>query len=368
MQPTPLFGENSLGDRHCGVDLKRQERNVRRMTSVLFATIPGAARWGMIVVTVFLWTARVLAVEPTAEEARLITAPYSGPHFAGILTCARLDEASGLAASRRDPDLLWSHNDSDAEPELFALSRSGVHRGLVRVRGAINDDWESIRSFEKDGRSWLAIGDIGFDNGKRTQFTIYVVPEPDPHELCPDQVLEVEVAWSFSFTYDDGAARDCESMAVDVGEGAIYLLEKRVYPSSLYRLPLRPSNGELQVPVRIASVTTIPQPDDVLAKTRSVKASWRANSTDMDFAADGSAAVVVTYANAYLFPRAPGESWQDAFARSPQRLPTFHLDIAEPEAICFGADSRTIYITCEKPPAPVLRYEALAPIPSPVNP
>lgn len=344
------------------MDLERREHKVRRMKRALFPTTPWVARWGTIVVTVFLLMTCVFAVEPTVEEARLVTAAYSGPHFAGILTCARLDEASGLAASRRDPDLLWSHNDSDAEPELFALTRAGVHRGLVRVRGAINDDWEAIRSFEKDGQSWLVIGDIGFDNGKRTRFTIYVVPEPDPRELCPDSVLEVDVAWSFSFSYDDGAARDCESMAVDVGEGAIYLLEKRVYPSGLYRLPLRPSGDELQITERIGSVTTIPQPDADLAKTRSVKASWRANSTDMDFAADGSAAVVVTYANAYLFPRAPGESWQEAFARSPQRLPTFHLDVAEPEAICFGADSRTIYITCEKPPAPVLRYEALSPI------
>ena len=40
----------------------------------------------------------------------------------------------------------------------------------------------------------------------------------------------------------------------------------------------------------------------------------------MDFAADGSAAVVLTYMDVLLFPRQPGESWTDALTRAPQRL------------------------------------------------
>jgi len=300
------------------------------------------------------------AVEPTAAEARLTVAAYSGPYFAGVLANPELNEASGLTASRRDPDLFWSHNDSDAGPRLYALGSDGRNRGAVTVRGATNVDWEAIRSFTWQGRSWLLIGDVGFDNGKRTVFKIYVLPEPDPSALSPEREIDAEVAWSFPFAYADGKNRDCESVGVDVNEGAIYLLEKRVFPSGLYRLPLKPATDGMQTPVRISMVDTIPQPDAELAAAKSVKASWRANATDMDFAADGSAAVVMTYSNAYLFARAAGESWIQTFAKEPQRLPLFHLDKAEPEAVCFAADSRTIFLTCEKPPAPLLRYERLA--------
>ncbi len=299
------------------------------------------------------------AVEPTPAEAALAPASYSGPVFTGVLANPALNEASGLAVSRRASNLLWSHNDSDAGAVLYALGYDGSHRGTVRVRGGKNVDWESMRSFTFEGRSWLLIGDVGFDNGKRTRFSIYVIPEPDPARLSTRRDITVDVAWSFAFEYSDGMARDCESVAVDVNEQAIYLLEKRVYPAGLYRLPLRPTDGRVQVPTLVGKVTTLPQPDPELAKIKSVKASWRANVTDMDFAADGTAAVVVTYANAYYYRRAPDESWADAMARPPERLPTFHLETAEPEAICFGEDNRTIFITCEKPPAPVLRYDPL---------
>ncbi|MBP8257070.1 MAG: hypothetical protein KAX37_07065 [Opitutaceae bacterium] len=300
---------------------------------------------------------RCLAVEPTSEEAKLVLAAYSGPVFTGVLSNPGLDEASGLAVSRRAQNLLWSHNDSDAGPVLYALGFDGRHRGSVRVHGAKNVDWEAVRSFSREGRSWLLIGDVGFDDGKRTRFSIIAVPEPDPASLSPDRESAVEVAWSYEFEYADRMARDCESVAVDVGEGLIYLLEKRVYPCGLYTLPLRPRGNGVQLAALVCTVDTLPQPDPELARIKSVKASWRANPTDMDFAADGSAAVVATYASAYLFPRRPGESWMDALTRPPERLPSFHLESAEIEGICFAGDNRTIFMTGEKPPAPVLRYD-----------
>jgi len=301
------------------------------------------------------------AVEPTLEEARLSLASYTGPVFTGVIANARLDEASGLAVSRRAPNLLWSHNDSDAGPILYAMGFDGGNRGTVRVRGAINVDWEAVRSFTLDGQSWLLIGDVGFNDGKRTRFSIIVLPEPDPGLLSPLREIDVDVAWSFSFEYADRAARDCESVAVDVREGLVYLLEKRVYPSGLYTLPLRPAGGRLQIAALVSTVDSIPQPDAELARTKSVKASWRANPTDMDFSADGAAAIVVTYANAYYFPRNPGETWAQAFAGPPQRLPSFHLETAEAEGICFATDNRTIFMTCEKPPAPIFRYDPRQP-------
>ena len=44
-----------------------------------------------------------------------------------------LAESSGLAISRRNPGVLWSHNDSGNAAVLFALDGSGTVRGRVRV-------------------------------------------------------------------------------------------------------------------------------------------------------------------------------------------------------------------------------------------
>src|SRR5690606_1795107 len=43
-----------------------------------------------------------------------------------------LEEASGLAASRRHAGVLWMHNDSGGEPEVFAVDSTGAVLGRVR--------------------------------------------------------------------------------------------------------------------------------------------------------------------------------------------------------------------------------------------
>jgi hypothetical protein len=74
----------------------------------------------------------------------------------------------------------------------------------------------------------------------------------------------------------------------------------------------------------------------------------------MDFAPDGSAAVVLTYGDVCLFPRNPGETWTDALSRKPQVLPPHGLTQAE--AVAFAQDSRTLYLTSEGANSAILRY------------
>src|SRR5688500_15777131 len=54
-----------------------------------------------------------------------------------------LPEASGVAVSRRTPNVLWSHNDS-GELTLIAVGADGTVRGQVYVSGAGTGDWEDI--------------------------------------------------------------------------------------------------------------------------------------------------------------------------------------------------------------------------------
>ena len=80
-----------------------------------------------------------------------------------------IPEASGLAVSRRDPGLLWSHNDSGSAAVLFALDTAGTMRGRVRVPVKTRD-WEDVSAARA---TLVAKGvkmgpDPGAGNGLRT--------------------------------------------------------------------------------------------------------------------------------------------------------------------------------------------------------
>src|SRR5688572_14273870 len=92
---------------------------------------------------------------------------------------AEIPEASGLAVSRRNPDVLWSHNDSGNETVLFALDARGALRGRVRVPIRTRD-WEDVSVARCPAGDCLYFADIGDNSNRpaRGAIEIYRVPEP----------------------------------------------------------------------------------------------------------------------------------------------------------------------------------------------
>jgi len=283
--------------------------------------------------------------------------PYGPPERTGTLP-KNLIEASGLAASRRDAKVLWTHNDSGGQPVLCALDPNGKRRGELRIQGVVNRDWEDIASFELDGRSWLLVADTGDNDSHRTDCALYVVAEPDPAELSPDHETTAKVAWKIPVRYLDGP-RDCEAVAVDARAGLVYLLAKRTSPHGLYTLPLRlPADGVLPAAMPVAQLpeSHFPQPSGTQHLLPIPTGRYRAQPTGMDFAADGTAAVVLTYGDVLLFNRKAGERWADALRRAPEVLPPHGL--VQAEAVAFGTDGKTIYVTSEREGSAIVRYQA----------
>lgn len=285
------------------------------------------------------------AREPAATLTRLAT-----------VASPVIDESSGLAFSRRTPDLLWTHNDSDGEPVLYAIGLDGKLRGSVRLEGLKNIDWEDMASFELDGRAWLMVGDIGENITRKKGAAVYVVPEPAAAELSPERETVLPVAWTVPVRYPDGP-HDCESLAVDVREQRIYLLRKREDQKPLYSLPLRPSPPGTPTPEaqRLGLVPHIPHPNSEQRAVPVATGRWRANPTSMDISGDGLRAVVLTYGDVLLFARKTGESWATAVARKPVILPPHGLSQAE--AVCFSPDGRSIFVTEDKLHTQLLRYD-----------
>ncbi len=133
-------------------------------------------------------------------------------------------EASGLAVSRRRPGLLWTHNDSGNEPDLFALDADGAVVGTVRVPIRTRD-WEDISAASckpieaAQGRpdACLYIGDIGDNSLTRRAVQVYVLPEPDPG------AERVERPLLFNVSYPDGA-HNAEAMFVV--DGRLFIITR----------------------------------------------------------------------------------------------------------------------------------------------
>ena len=123
--------------------------------------------------------------------------------------------------------------------------------GLVHITAATNRDWEDIASFTHDGIAYLAVGDIGDNNGKHKKVTVYIVQEPDSGDA------EIDIAWRIDYTYPDGPL-DAESLAVDAAGRHVYVLSKRTVPAVLYQLPLVPPSEEVVIATRIAAIDRPP--------------------------------------------------------------------------------------------------------------
>lgn len=246
-------------------------------------------------------------------------------------TDPRINEASGIAASLYVPDAYWVHNDSGDQANIFLCNPytgETINSGLVE--NAQNRDWEDMSSFRINGKSYLIIGATGDNARKRSQYQLFIMEEPAPRAKGPFPYLN-----KIKFTYQSGNSYNCESVAVDVTEGKIYLFTKTGNPdtSEVYSLPL--SIKQESETVQIAKFKAAPK----------VK-----SATGMDISPDGLRAVVVTNKNnecrAFQFTKFPGETWAEGFLRTPKVFktpirPTY-------EAICFALDGETLYDKSEK--------------------
>lgn len=272
-------------------------------------------------------------------------ATFHGPIIAGQLAAPPKLETSGLAISRRSPDVLWTHDDSGGAPALYAVSTTGAAVGILRIQGVKNEDWEDLASYELDGQPWLLIADTGDNDAKRATVLLHIVAEPPREQLKAGGEWSARPTRTLQVRYEDGP-RDCESVAVDVAGRAIYLLTKRESVPRLYRVDLELKDGNpITIARHVAQVSRVPQPTKAQRKEKSYLGRRRGEVTAMDFTADGSAAVVLTYGSLLYYERSPGEAWAEALARDPVLLESPGL--LQVEAACFSADGQQLYVAAE---------------------
>jgi len=280
---------------------------------------------------------------PEPESSRQLPSTV----LAGRLENKAVDEASGIARSQRQQGVFWIINDS-GKPRLHAIDGKGRKLGQVKLLAAKNVDWEDIASFSLGGTPYLLVADIGDNDNKRKDVTIYVVEEPgtDQHE--------VKIAWSFDYSYPKGS-RDAEALAVDIDNERILVLSKRDIPPMLFELPLRPTTGGRQRARPLGVVRSLPQPSRQDVEFAPATKDWYWQSTGMDISDDGRAAVVLTYRGVYYYRRKIDELWIDAFQLRPAPISVGNFSKAE--SVAFSTDGRSVYVTFEDPNAILLRID-----------
>lgn len=147
----------------------------------------------------------------------------------GTLRSPPITESSGVAASRRFPGVLWTHNDSGDGPMLYATNIAGDDLGRYLVPGAKNYDWEdlALAPCPRQPRDCLYVADTGDNDERRRSVTLYVVPEPmtPPWPSENDETARVTGrAQVVTLTYPD-RAHDVEAMWVNP-DGSFELVAK----------------------------------------------------------------------------------------------------------------------------------------------
>jgi hypothetical protein len=210
-----------------------------------------------------------------------------------------LPEASGLALSRRDPNVVWSLNDSGA-PTVVALSTSGELLGRVRIAGANVNDWEDVSVGPCGGQSCLYIADTGNGGGtQRNDVVVYRVREPLPGDR------ETGPADVFDAAYPDG--EDHESDALFVLNEQLFLITKG-HPAVLFAFPRDLTAGTMQTLERIGEIPTAGFPAGTIPR--------RYRVTDAEASPDGQLVAVRTndallvYRSADLLARRMHTFWR----------------------------------------------------------
>ena len=270
---------------------------------------------------------------------------------AGQLQSDELVEASGLARSQRNPELLWSMNDGGSKPRLHAFDGSGFQRGRIKVDGVKNRDWEDLSSFAVDGTPYLLVADTGDNDNNRKKVSLHVVLEPD---LADDDKVKADPAWSIDFRYPDGP-RDVEAVVADPANDRAVLLSKRDWPPVLYEVPLHPRTAGTVVAKRLGTIERLPPPTRKDREQAVFTKEWHWQPTAMDLSPDGELAVVLTYRAVYLFHLDPGRSLYESLSGQAY---SFGLgNFRNAESVAFSQDSNSIFVTLEGRHAPLLRID-----------
>lgn len=254
------------------------------------------------------------------------------PMFTGPINRGRvheeITEASGLAASQRNSDVLWTHNDSGDSARLFAMDVHGVHLGIFHLEGIQARDWEdmAVGPGPVPNTPYLYVGDIGDNSESVPLKQIYRIPEPVVTLGMDVGEVHLAGADTLPFQYPDGA-HDAETLMIDPLTTEFYVVTKGADSARVYRGTFVPGTDDAQVLQRL---TALPL----------------ALVTGGDISPDGTEILLKTYTNIFYWKREAGESIVQTLSRESFTLP-YQIEI-QGEAVCWNTNSGGYFTLSEQ--------------------
>lgn len=274
------------------------------------------------------------------------------PPGAVLLDCDEVTESSGLARSRLEDDLLWTHNDSGDVPRLFAFDSQGSWRATVRLAKAKALDWEDMCSFDRDGKHYLAVADSGDNRRQRKSVVIYGVEEPQLQKQRADKPskLSSELRFEIHVRYPAGAA-DCEALAYDPWRKQLILVTKEALRARIYAISFNPAGGKQETQAQQIGSVILPM------------------VTGATVSDDGQMLALATYGPSCLLRRPSQTDWSKATSEQrtqatwmPANAEGLELVPAPPrrqgESICFDRTGTRLLMTSEGHPMPLFTVDA----------
>ena len=303
-------------------------------------------------VLVGAWMAGRIFPRPDTPVPQAMSLPkhYRAVRQVGLVNDWRLPEVSGLVASRTSPGMFWVHNDSDDGPYLVAIGTDGRIRGASLVAGARNRDWEDIAQVRIRDTSFLVVAETGDNLACFKSSALLFIPEP----VIPDSdytTIQTRLARTVRFHYEDGP-HDVEAMAIDPSGREAILIAKRTAPPRIYRLDLTGPDTGIRVAACVGTVGGIIRASKGDARNDPMKVIFGSQTTAAEISPDGRNFLLLTYRRAYLYTRSGAGTWAAALAAPPSVIEFGKLRQAE--GACFASDGRSVFITSERRPSPLL--------------
>ncbi|MFM1769400.1 MAG: hypothetical protein RJA22_1929 [Verrucomicrobiota bacterium] len=257
---------------------------------------------------------RLLAALLLLQAVFLPPAAHAAPTFAngvpaGVVTDWAIGEASGLVASRQNPGVLWTHNDSSYGGSVFAIATNGPVLARYYVPTAFSGNYEDI-SFgpgPNPEHQYLYLGDIGDNFASRFNIRVFRFPEPAVHfhQSNSPPALPLTGVQEITLYYPDGP-HDAECLMIDPPTGDLFIVTKLTNNACLYRATRAQLDSGLPITLSFVREMTF-------SGLRSVGAG--------DISADGSLIAIRRNGKAWLWSRAPGQAVGDVMATTPAAIP-----------------------------------------------
>lgn len=273
---------------------------------------------------------------------------YGTPAKIANLKNPAVDESSGIAASRTNPNIYWTHNDSGDGPLVYAFDATGESRGVFRVAGAQARDWEdmAIGPGPERASSYLYLGDIGDNDKMRSEIVVYRVAEPkltpadksstksNPKTTAPADAIHLR--------YPDGKY-DAETLLVHPATGNLYIITKAMLKNAVvYEAPAPLVAGKVITMHRIGELRIPSLMGGVL--------------TGGSISPDGRRVAVCDYIQGYeIVLPASSKDFDDIWK---QKITGFNLGQREQgEAITYRADGKALLATSEGKRPPLIQVD-----------